>query len=229
MISGSCDLSRTLSVVSRPVWVFVVAVAAALTACSRSAAPVTIGRAGSLPASTSTTPTTTVESPSTPVAFTVSSFDLQGPGTPDSVERAKAAVMKTLGRYLEDGVLAPLRSGGPAGDLVPLFTARAGEHLAASADRKAFIDEGLPPSPRIVAVTSGLRLSALAGPGGDVVLISARIDLKLVAGGQDATVTIDRGADLMLVADGDAWKIDSYSVRVTRDTPDTSATVVVGQ
>lgn len=202
---------------------------AALAGCSQSTgAEVTIGRAGSPTSATSTTPTTTVESPGTPVAFTVSSFVLEGPGKPESVEAVKAAVLKTLDRYLEAGVLTPLRSGGPAGELTPLFTARAAEHMSTTADRNAFIDEGLPPAPRIVAVASGLRLAGLAGPGGDVVLVAARMDLELVAGAEDATVTIDRGADLLLVADGDTWKIDSYQVRVTRDTPDSSSTVVSG-
>ena len=208
---------------------FVGALLAALAGCSRStAADITIGRAGEPPSSTSTTPTTTVESPTTPLTFTVASFDVEGPGAPASVEAVKAAVLQTFDRYLEAGVLTPLRTGGPAGELTSLFTARAAQHMAATGDRNAFIDEGLPPAPRIVAVASALRLSGLAGPGGDVVLVSAHMDLTLVAGAQDATVTIDRDADLMLVADGGAWKIDSYRVRVSRDTPESSATDVRG-
>lgn len=225
MIPGRGGPARTLCVVGRPVWVFVVAVlmGVAASACSRStAAEVTIGRAGSPP---STTSTTTVESPSTPVAFSVS-FDVEGPGRADSVEAVKAAVVRTFDRYLEAGVLTPLRSGGPAGDLRPLFTARAAEHMWAT-DRNAFVDEGLPPASRIVAEASGLRLAGLAEPGGDVVLVSARMDLKLVSGAEGATITIERGADLLLVAEGDEWKIDSYQVRVSRDTPD-SFPVVAG-
>ena len=201
----------------------------ALAGCSRTtAADVTIGRAGVPPASTTTTPTTTVESPVTPLAFRVASFDVEGPGRPASVEAVKAAVLQTFDRYLEAGVLTPLRTGGPAGEITPFFTARAAAHMAATTDRSAFIDEGLPPAPRIVALASALRLSGLAGPGGNVELVAAHMDLRLVAGAQDATVTIARNADLMLVADGDTWKIDSYRVRVTRDTPDTSETVVRG-
>ena len=203
----------------------VLVAAGAAAGCSRStAAEVTLGRAGSLPP----TPTTTVKSKVTPGAFSVSSFDVEGPGSPASVETVKAAVVRTLDRYLEAGVLTPLRSGGPAGDLRPLFTARAAEHMWAT-DRDAFVDEGLPPSSRIVAKASGLRLAGLAEPGGDVVLVSARMDLKLVAGADAAAITIDRGADLVLVADGDDWKIDSYQVRVSRDTPGSSTSVVSGQ
>ena len=208
---------------------FVGALLAALAGCGRPpAAEVTIGRAATPLPSTSTTSTTTMETPATPVTFRVTSFDVDGPGKAASVAAVKAAVVKTLDAYLEAGVLAPLRSGGPAGELSPLFTARAAAHMKATADRNAFIDEGLPPAPRIVAVVSALRLAGLAGPGGDVVLVAARMDLTLVAGAQGATITIARDADLMLVADGSAWKIDSYRVRVSRDTPDPSATMVAG-
>jgi len=195
----------------------------ALAGCSRStAAEVTIGRAAVPP------PTTTVESPATPVTFRVASFDVEGPGKAASVEAVRAAVLKTLDAYLEAGVLTPLRSGGPAGELGPLFTARAAAHMAATADRNAFIDEGLPPAPRIVALASALRLAGLAGPDGVVVLVSARMDLRLVAAGQVATVTIARDADLVLVADGGAWKIDSYRVRVSRDSSDSPGSTVTG-
>lgn len=182
----------------------------------------TVGRAGS-------PPWTTAGPPGTSVGFTVTAFDVEGAGDPASVERVKAAVQTTFSRYLQDAVLTPLRSGGPAGELAPLFTARAAEHLAGAADRRAFIDEGLPPAWRIEAPVSALRLVGLADQAGQVVLVAARMDLKLLAGVPGTTVTIDRGADLVLVADGDGWKIDAYSVRVTRDTPDSSTTVVAGQ
>lgn len=200
---------------------FVVAIAAgaATTACSRSEpSQVTIGRSAS--------PPTTAEAPGASVAFTVSAFDVEGAANPASVERVKAGVVTTLTRYLQAGVLTPLRSGGPAGELGPLFSARAAEHLASSSDRNAFVDEGLPPAWRIEARASSLHLTGLADQAGQVVLVAARMDLKLLAGAQGTTVTIARGADLLLVADGDEWKIDAYWVRVTRDTPDLSSTMV---
>ncbi len=196
-------------------------------ACTPSpASEVIIGRAGSPPPAP---PTTAVEGSIAPVTFTVSSFDVEGPASPASVERVKAAVAAAFGRYLEAAVLIPVRSGGPAGELTPLFTARAAEHLSASADRNAFVDEGLPPASHIVALASGLRLVGLADGNGDVVLVAARMDLKVSAGIQETTIIIERGGDLLLVPDGDAWKIDSYRIRVTRDTPDWSHTVVAGQ
>ena len=207
----------------RPVWVFAAAMAATAGwgACSRPT-PATIGRSGIPPS------TTIVETPATPVAFTVSSFVVEGATDPASVESVKAAVLSTFSRYLEEAVLTPLRSGGPAGEITPLFTARAAEHLSATGERNAFVDEGLPPAARIVARVAGLRLAGLADQNGDVVLVAARMDLTLVAGAPGVSITIDRGADLLLVADGDGWKIDSYAVRVARDTPDSSSTVVAG-
>ncbi len=204
---------------------FVVALVAGAgtTACARpERSEFTIGRAGS-PSST------TAEPPGASVGFTVTAFDVEGAGDPASVEQVKAAVETTFSRYLRDAVLTPLRSGGPAGELEPLFTARAAEHVAGTADRNAFIDEGLPPAWRIEAPVSALRLLGLADQAGQVVLVAVRMDLKLLAGVPGTTVTIERGADLLLVADGDGWKIDAYSVRVTRDTPDSSTTVVARQ
>lgn len=164
-------------------------------------------------------PSTTAAIALPAVTFTVASFDVEGAADPASVERVKAAVVATLSRYLEAAVLTPVLSGGPAGDLAPLFTARAAEHMAATADRNAFVDEGLPPAPRVVPLVSGLHLAGLADQKGEVVLVSAHMDLKLAADAGGTTIVIDRGGDLLLVPDGDAWKIDSYRVRVTRDTP----------
>ncbi len=189
-------------------------------ACSRPV-PATIGRSGT------TTSTTTVEVPAG-AAFTVAAFDVEGPGNPASVESVKAALLTTFTRYLEDAVLTPLRTGGPAGEITPLFTARAAEHLAATGERNAFVDEGLPPATRIVPRASTLRLTGLADQNGDVVLVTARMELTLLAQAPDVTVTIERGADLLFVSDGGGWKIDAYRVRVARDTPESSSTVVVG-
>jgi hypothetical protein len=160
------------------------------------------------------------------VTFTVASFDVEGAADPASVERAKAAVVATFSRYVQAAVLTPVLSGGPAEDLVPLFTARAAEHLATTADRGAFVDEGLPPAPRIVPLVSGLHLAGLADQKGEVVLVFAHMDLKLAAEAAGTTVVIDRGGDLLLVPDGDTWKIDSYRVRVTRDTPGSASAAV---
>ena len=188
-------------------------------ACSRPV-PATIGR--------SPTPTSTTPEVPTGAAFTVAAFDVEGPGNPASMESVKAALLTTFTRYLEAAVLTPLRTGGPAGEIAPLFTARAAEHLAATGERNAFVDEGLPPATRIVPRASTLRLTGLADQNGDVVLVTVRMDLTLLAQAPDVTVTIERGADLLFVSDGGAWKIDAYRVRVARDTPESSSTVVVG-
>ena len=59
-----------------------------------------------------------------PIVIAGAGFDLHTAGRVGTAEfeAAWAGVLQTLNRYLEDAVLTPLRTGGPAGDLKPLFT-----------------------------------------------------------------------------------------------------------
>ena len=78
------------------------------------------------------TPTTAAR----PISLTV----VSAPGTPAAVKDATEALLR---RYLDDAILAPMRSGGPAPDLGPLFTAETAPRIGAG-DRAALVGEGMP-------------------------------------------------------------------------------------
>ena len=143
---------------------------------------------------------------------TVESVRLPPPPFPDDV---KAAVAATLERYLREAVLGPLRSGGPAGDLGPVFTGPARARVDGP-DRAALVDEGLPVAEDLEAETATVGLAALAGADGAVTVVTAAIDLRLRTDDDDP-LTIARRGHLVLVPDGDGWKIDGYDVRTTRE------------
>lgn len=159
--------------------------------------------------------------PPAPFAITGAGFDLHTAGAVGTAafNAAWAGVLSTLNRYLDAAVLTPLRSGGPAGDLAPLFTGPAAARVASPGpDRAAFIDEGLPPAVGIKPVSSVATLTALAGEDGVMSVISADLDLRIAAQVDGAPLTIARTGELVLVPEGGAWKIDAYSLTVRRDT-----------
>lgn len=158
--------------------------------------------------------------PAQAISFTVSGDEVAavappGPAFPDDV---RAKVTSTLERYLDDAVVGPLRSGRPAGDLGPVFTGPALARVNGP-DRAALVDEGLPAAGDLRAEAVTARLAALADAGGAVTVVSAAVELRLRTGGAEG-LTIVRTGDLVLLADGEAWKIDGYDIRTSRDSGD---------
>jgi len=169
--------------------------------------------------------TTTTEAP-VPIAFTITSFDVEAAADPvaGAVDGARAGVEATFKRWLEEDVLPPLRSAQPAGDLRPLFTAATGERVATTPDRAAFVSEGLPPVTGLRADRADLAVTGLADPDGQIAIVTVHLDLKLQGRAEGSPLTVEHTGDLALVPEGDGWKIDGYDVRTTRDTADATTT-----
>lgn len=149
------------------------------------------------------------------VQFTVTGVDPNATAPPD--EATVAAVKKTLDDWIASAVVGPLRSGAPAGDLSPLFTAPALERLSDPAVRATLVDEGLPAATKSVdAEVANVSLASAAGESG-VAVIAARLELKVRAVGDDSDIDVVHYGDVILVPDADAWKIDAFSVHTTRD------------
>ncbi len=164
-----------------------------------------------------------------PISFTATAFDLHAAGRvdPAASDAARAGVLDTLNRYLEAAVLEPLRSGGPAGDLTPLFTSPAVERVMAGPDRFAFIDENLPAVSDLRQEAAAAGLNALAGPDGIMSVVTADLDLRLIGHVAGAPVSVVRTGELVLVPEGGTWRIDAYDIRVTRTVgTDTTSTTV---
>lgn len=164
--------------------------------------------------------TTTTEVP-VPIAFTVTSFDVEtaAPPVAGAVEGARAGVEATMKRWLDEDVLPPLRSAQPAGDLRPLFTAVTGEHVVTTADRAAFVTEGLPPVTGLSAKLATLAVIGLADPDGQIPIVTVHLELELQGTAEGTPLIVVHTGDLVLVPEAEGWKIDSYDIRATRDTP----------
>lgn len=153
------------------------------------------------------------------IVLTASSFDVNAAAPPGPVELTgvRSAVLATLNRYVEAGVLTPLRTGGPAGDLGPVFTAAAVARVSATADRQAFVDEGVPRLSGLVAQAATVGLTGLAGVDGKLEVVDAALDLRLTGTASTTPVTIARTGQLVLLRDAGGWRIDGYDIKVTRE------------
>jgi len=163
--------------------------------------------------------------PAGPLAITGAGFDVHTAGkvSQATFDATWAGVLSTLNRYLEAAVLTPLRSGGPAGDLGPLFTSLADDR-ATGADRAAFVDEGLPAASDVQSEAAVATLTALGGADGTVSVVSASLNLRLKAQAAGAPLTVSRTGELVLLPDGGTWRIDAYDIRVSRTVADTATT-----
>ncbi|HEX2273786.1 MAG TPA: hypothetical protein VHG90_07930 [Acidimicrobiales bacterium] len=184
---------------------------------------------GACSAKGSRPPPASPEPPPAPIAWDVTVGEVHAvrppaPGLPDDV---RAKVTATLERYLADAVVGPLRSGQPAADLGPVFTAAALARLNGP-DRAALVDEGLPRAARLRSEAATARLGALAGADQAVTVVTAAVTLRLHTGGAES-VAIVRTGDLVLVPDGDAWKVDGYDIRTARDSADGGGTTTTAR
>lgn len=185
-----------------------------LAACTRSV---------SLAYTTQTTPV----GEAAPIAVTGAGFEVHTavPVGPDAVNAAWAGVLGTLNRYLEVAVLTPLRSGGPAGDLAPLFTPLVVDRVTSvSSDRAAFVDEGLAPATDLRSVAAVATLTSLGGPDAAMGVVSVGLDLRLTGRVDGAPLTVSRTGELVLVPSDGAWRIAAYDLKVTRTLTGASTT-----
>lgn len=151
-----------------------------------------------------------------------------GPVDKPSFDASWAAVLDTLNRYLDAAVLTPLRSGGPAGDLTPLFTPlSAGRVTTVGPDRAAFIDEGLPPATDLRRERGVATLTGLGGRDALLSVVSAQLELRLTGRVDGAPLTLVRTGELVLIPEGGTWRIDAWDLRVTRSLAGVTTTTTV--
>jgi hypothetical protein len=165
--------------------------------------------------------------PPEPIVITGTGFDLHTAGRVPTAafNAAWEGVLDTLNRYLEAAVVVPLRTGGPAGDLAPLFSGPAAAKVTtAGPDRSAFIDEGLPPLQNVRKERAVAQLTALAGTDGVMSVITAGLELRLIGHIDGAPVTVTRTGELVLMPEGGRWRIDAYELKVVRTRAQDSTT-----
>lgn len=162
-----------------------------------------------------------------PIVLKAVAFDLRaaGPVPAPVANQAWVGVLDTLNRYVQAAVVTPLRSGGPAGDLRPLFTGPAADRVVAGGpDRFVLIDENLPPVADLRPNVATVGFTGLAGSDGTMSVITAGVDLRVTGQVGGRPVTIVRTGELVLVPEGAGWRIDAYDITVTRTRADGGAT-----
>jgi hypothetical protein len=129
------------------------------------------------------------------------------------------AIMQTAGSYFDLGVIDPLTSGKPAGDVSALFDAAAGAQINSLA-RLALFEEGLPAATGgLDAKASSVTINGLSDGTGTFVLATVGSDVNIVAKTDDGELQIHRITELTLVPEGATWKIAGYDVIVDRQGP----------
>jgi hypothetical protein len=181
-----------------------------------------------LPATTSPPPTVPVPA-AQQIVFTGAGYHLHSTGRVSQAvsDAAWAGVLETLNKYLELGILTPLRSGGLAGDLTPLFTPLAVDRVLTGPDRFAFIDENLPPAADLRPESMEAGMNALAGPDGGVSVVTAGLDVRIVGHVDGSPLTVVRNGELVLVPEGGTWRIDGWDITVTRTLAQVTTTTTV--
>ena len=103
--------------------------------------------------------------------------DSAGPPVTVSPEQS-AAVIDTIGAYLEAATVKPLRSAQPAADLSAVFDPAALAR-ATGVDRAAMVDEGLPKvTGDLDVVSTPVPITGLGDQDGNLVLVTAGIDAR---------------------------------------------------
>ena len=196
--------------------------------CSRASPALTTQTTIPQPAPPTAAPAPTLPvPPPVPIVITGDAYDLH---TASRVSTATfnatwAGVLDTLNRYLEAAILTPLRTGGPAGDLTPLFNPPAlAQVVPGGPDRFAFIDENLPPLSDLRSERAVAGLTALAGKDGTVSVVTAGLELRLIGHVAGAPVTVVRTGELVLMPEGGTWRIDAYDIKVVRTVAEATTT-----
>ena len=188
--------------------VIVVALAVVLGACSGGSAKAHTTKPARITSSVALKLTTTnVESAGPAVAF------------PADVRDQAAQVVNT---YVEDAVVAPLRTGVSDPKLTQVFASDAAARLTGP-DRAVLTDDGVEKATgSIAASTADVALTALADTGGKLLFVSAALTLDVRAPVAGGTLHVTRFGDLLLAPAGGTWRVAGYDLAVTRDGPGVS-------
>jgi hypothetical protein len=138
-------------------------------------------------------------------------------GSPAAIPNsARDQIVTTVNHYVTQGILEPIETGKPVGDLSPLFTADALARLGGP-DRAVLLDEQLPkPTGRVTASASPVDLVGLADAAGTVVFVSARLGVDIGAKSATGPVRVQRLGDLVLAPAAGGWRIFGYDLGVSR-------------
>jgi hypothetical protein len=131
------------------------------------------------------------------------------------------AILATIGSYVDDGMVVPLRKGKAVdAKLATIFDQAAIARLAGT-DRTLLLDEGFPKAVgRIDVTTPPVAMTGLADSEGKLLLVTATIDLAVEARAKRGVMTIQRTGSLVFIQQGDgSWLITGWTLHVERGGP----------
>jgi len=130
-------------------------------------------------------------------------------------------VLATLGAYVDNGIIAPLRKG-KANDasLAAAFDPGAIARLVGP-ERATVLDENLPKvEGKITVKTPPVPISALADSDGKIVLVSTDVQFSVKARSAKGAVEINHTGSFVFAPDANgAWKITGWTLSTDRGGP----------
>jgi len=130
-------------------------------------------------------------------------------------------VLATLGAYVDNGIIAPLRKG-KANDasLAAAFDPAAIARLVGP-ERATVLDENLPKvEGKITVKTPPVPISALADSDGKIVLVSTDVQFSVKARSAKGAVEINHTGSFVFAPDANgAWKITGWTLSTDRGGP----------
>jgi len=139
-------------------------------------------------------------------------------GLPPDVQKQ---VLTTLGAYVDNGIVAPLRKGKATNaSLASAFDTGAIARLVGP-ERTIVLDENLPKAVgKITVTTPPVPLSALVDRDNKVLLVTTDVQFAVKARAAKGVVTIKRTGSFVFAPDASgAWKITGWTLSTDRGGP----------
>jgi hypothetical protein len=133
----------------------------------------------------------------------------------------QSQVLSTLGNYVDNGIVAPLRTGKATdASLANAFDAAALARLAGP-ERAIVLDENLPKAVgRITVTTPAVPMSALVDRDGKVLLVTTDVQFAVKARTAKGFTEINRTGSFVFAPDeSGAWKITGWTLTTDRGGP----------
>lgn len=151
------------------------------------------------------------------VKLTLAGVQNSNAGPPASLpDDAANQIMQVLGQYVDQGLIAPVKTGKPATNVAGLFDAGTQPALQGP-DKDVLFESGQPKrTGDFKPSASPVIITALSDNGGQFVLATATFDYTAAVQVAGGTLTTGRTIALTLTPDNGQWKITGYDVTVTR-------------
>jgi hypothetical protein len=158
---------------------------------------------------------------STAVDLKVGASKVEGVNFSKAVELSADAqnkILSTLGTYVENAIVEPLRKGKADNTaLLTSFDAAAAPKVPT--DRAILTDEGLPKAVGEIKVTTPpVALTGLSDFDGNIILVSAAVDFHVTSRAEKGTTKIRRAGTFVFAPDPSGeWKITGWTIGVIRN------------